>query len=117
MNNLGSILDEYIWGLAEQKEAKILEYCQHCGAELYEGDEAVTDGSVNHFCNLECARLFHGIVEDEYQYKEVHYCANCGKLIDFEYEVYKNNFEELFCCQECADQDAQFMWDTLEGEG
>ena len=120
MSNFGALNDAYIQGLTEQgREPEVVHECSHCGEDLYEGEEATVDGMDNYFCDFGCARAYLQIegveFEDLTEYDRDFTCERCGGALDPEGEdCYKNNFEDMFCCQDCAEEDAGLEYKTVE---
>lgn len=111
------VSDEYIYNLMEQgQEAQVVEECAFCKADLYEGEEVLSDNEENYFCDIQCAREYHQIKDDEnaLQEWEESICPVCAGTVTSEYEVYINKWGEHFCSSECAEEEAGIDYIVLE---
>lgn len=103
--------DAYITALEDTKEPEVVKECEHCMADLYEGEEVVVDGQ-NVFCDFRCGKEFHGI-KDTDSVPNGSNCAVCGEYLSEEYDAFINNDGEYFCSMDCAEQMAGLKFETL----
>ncbi|NEZ45365.1 hypothetical protein [Paenibacillus alvei] len=54
-------MDRFERGLPDPQEAKVVDECLECGAEIYQGQTAVKAGD-GHCCNFKCFALALGAI-------------------------------------------------------
>jgi formylmethanofuran dehydrogenase subunit E len=56
-------LDRFSRPLAGEREPEVMEHCDSCGEELYEGQEVITWTEDEHFCDMDCFKQYMDVKE------------------------------------------------------
>lgn len=66
---LDTLHDAYLRALEESPDCRVVGYCECCGAELYEGYEALGDGDA-FWCDEDCLKDYYSVKTVDLEYME-----------------------------------------------